>query len=173
MLEFRKDIRIEAKDYVLFFLGKVIYLCITVLIPYIILMRSINEIALCFVFVHLIMGLIVSTVSVVGHDFLDTQNNHVDENGIIRDSWFENTINTTADFEANSKIFSAVLGGLNLHISHHLFPEISHVHYPDITKIVYKKVSTHQFKINSYTFPEIITMHLKSLHRLSKPIEIT
>ena len=44
---------------------------------------------------------------------------------------------TTADFGANNKVLSWLVG-LNFQIEHHLFPRISHVHYPEISKIVAK-----------------------------------
>ena len=58
-----------------------------------------------------------------------------DEQGHISNNYIQHIFDTTSDY-ANRPLTNWVLGGLNLHVIHHMFPAVCHVHYPALTKIV-------------------------------------
>jgi linoleoyl-CoA desaturase len=56
--------------------------------------------------------------------------------GEVDYEWAAHQIETTVDFARNSRFLNWYLGGLNLQVEHHLFPNICHVHYPALAEIV-------------------------------------
>jgi linoleoyl-CoA desaturase len=56
--------------------------------------------------------------------------------GEVDSEWAAHQIETTVDFARNSRFLNWYLGGLNLQVEHHLFPNICHVHYPALAEIV-------------------------------------
>jgi len=55
---------------------------------------------------------------------------------LIESEWAVHEVKATADFAAQNKIISWLVGALNFQIEHHLFPHISRVGYLTISKIV-------------------------------------
>jgi len=51
-------------------------------------------------------------------------------------NWHVHQLQNTTNHSPKNKLTTWVLGGLNFHIEHHLFPNICHTHLPDIADIV-------------------------------------
>ena len=62
--------------------------------------------------------------------FVATQDVNIPEN------WYVHQLQTTSNFALGNRFVTAVIGGLNYQIEHHLFPGMCHVHYPEIAPIV-------------------------------------
>ena len=77
-----------------------------------------------------------------------------DSEGNLQHSWIRHQFLTTSDFATDSPTITALYGGFNHHLTHHLFPKISHVHYPRITKII-KNVSD-EYNMPLHQEPTII-----------------
>jgi linoleoyl-CoA desaturase len=50
--------------------------------------------------------------------------------------WTEHQARVTVNFGCNSRVLTWLLGGLNFHKEHHLFPVICHLNYPAMTPVV-------------------------------------
>lgn len=50
--------------------------------------------------------------------------------------WAVHQVNVTVDFARRNRVLTWLLGGLNYHKEHHLFPLICHVNYPAISPVV-------------------------------------
>jgi linoleoyl-CoA desaturase len=90
-----------------------------------------------------------------------------DEEGGISNNYIRHIFDTTVDYARGNPFATWILGGLNLHVIHHMFPGICHVHYPALTKIV--KSTAEEYGL-SYRENRTITgaflAHLKWLKRL-------
>ncbi|NJL76334.1 MAG: hypothetical protein HC892_16295 [Saprospiraceae bacterium] len=63
-----------------------------------------------------------------------------------------------------------MMGGINIHVIHHIFPQICHVHYPKLTEIL--KATADEFGIEYQENPNFwvaLKKHMWMLHHLSKP----
>ena len=83
--------------------------------------------------------------------------------------WAVHQARVTVDFAQDSRVLTWLLGGLNYHKEHHLFPLICHVNYPGMSKIVKETClefgvpySTHR------TFTEGIAAHYRWLKRMGR-----
>ena len=87
----------------------------------------------------------------------------------IENEWAIHQVKTTANFAANNKFLSWLVGGLNFQIEHHLFPRISHVHYPDISKIVQQ--TCQQFGLQYIYYPSLgaaVASHYRFMKQLGQ-----
>ncbi|HEY2738260.1 MAG TPA: fatty acid desaturase, partial [Thermoanaerobaculia bacterium] len=58
------------------------------------------------------------------------------EDGHISNNYIRHIFDTTSDYARGNRFTTWILGSLNLHVIHHMFPQVCHVHYPALTRIV-------------------------------------
>jgi linoleoyl-CoA desaturase len=58
------------------------------------------------------------------------------ETGRIADPRAVHQVHVTVDFARRNSLMTWLVGGLNFHREHHLFPAVNHAHYPKIAGIV-------------------------------------
>ena len=75
----------------------------------------------------------------------------------------------TANFAPNNRLLFWYVGGLNYHIQHYLFPNMSNVHYKVVSKIVQataKEASVPYLFV--FNFRKVILRHATTILKLSK-----
>ncbi|TBW27135.1 acyl-CoA desaturase [Gramella sp. KN1008] len=117
---------------------KLLYFSYALILPLIMVPQPAWIILLAFLFMHLVTGLLISTVFQVAHILPETDFPEPDTRNIIAGDWYHHQLNTTSNFSPKSQVFSWLIGGLNYQVEHHLFPNICHVHYKNISGIVKK-----------------------------------
>jgi linoleoyl-CoA desaturase len=61
------------------------------------------------------------------------------------------------------------MGSINIHVVHHIFPDVCHVHYPKLTSILIKTCEEYGLEYKEYkTFREAFAAHIGMLKHLSK-----
>jgi len=127
---------------------KVLYLGIIIGLPLIFTDFSIWQILIGFATLHVVAGMIMSTVFQMAHVVEGTAQPLPNGNNIIHHNWFVHELSTTSDFGRKNGLFSWYIGGLDFQIEHHLFQNISHVHYPAIAPIVERTAMEFGFNYN-------------------------
>ena len=65
-----------------------------------------------------------------------------------------------------------IFGGFNLHIAHHVFPEINHTHYPALTQIIKEVLAENNLDwYKSFTFFQGVRSHIKHLKRVTDNVK--
>jgi linoleoyl-CoA desaturase len=157
------------KEITRLIIAKVLYYAIIFALPLIFTNAAWWVILLGYACMHLVCGLIISTVFQCAHVVPEMEFPVPDSNGNIEDDWAVHQLKTTANFARNNRILSWFVGGLNFQVEHHLFPTICHVHYKDISKIV--KATANEFNIpymEIKSFREAILLHAKELKMLGQ-----
>ncbi len=121
--------------------------------------------------VHMAVSVFVAFTFFISHhvtelDYVDSGAHH----DLISDSWIHHQIVTTIDFEPDNRFANFIFGGFNLHVAHHVFPEVSHEHYPALTKIirtVLAKNSTADW-YKHFSFTEGCLSHLQHLKNVAQ-----
>jgi len=150
-------------------LTKLLYYGLFIAIPLITLPIPWYLTLLFFVIMHFIAGVILSAIFQTAHVMPDSEYPLPDEEGNMENNWIVHQLLVTADYARNNKPLTWLLGGLNYHAVHHLFPHISHVHYPKISPII--KEVTNQYGITyreQPTFLKAIGQHAKMLKLLGR-----
>jgi linoleoyl-CoA desaturase len=160
--------RIDAKEHILFWSSKLLYVFFYVVVP--VYFLGWQPWLIGFLIVHLVMGFVLSVVFQLAHVVEKTFfEEAAEERKVIESEWAVHEVKTTANFAAQNKVISWLVGGLNFQIEHHLFPQISHIHYPAISKIVREQCAQFGLPYNSYpTMSEAIYSHIRLMKSLGK-----
>jgi linoleoyl-CoA desaturase len=76
----------------------------------------------------------------------------------------------TLDFNRQNHLITWLLGGLNFHVEHHLFPMICHAHYPLISPIIEATCREFNVRYQSHkSFWHGLQSHYRWLKAMGKP----
>lgn len=98
-----------------------------------------------FVLMHLLLGFSLALTFQPNHFTEDSGFPAPDESGKISNNYIQHIFENTTDYARGNPLANWCLGGLNLHVVHHMFPQVCHVHYPALTEIL--KASAEEFGI--------------------------
>ena len=148
---------------------KVIYLGIMFGLPLFFTSFSFWQILIGFVSLHLVAGIIMTTVFQMAHIVEGTAQPLPDESQLIHKDWMVHELETTSDFGRKNGILSWYIGGLDFQIEHHLFQNICHIHYPAIAPIVQATAEKYGFKYNlKPTIFHALASHFRRLKELGR-----
>lgn len=117
-------------------LAKLLYFAALFLLPYFISDIAISQTFICFLIMHAVSGLILTTVFQLAHTVDNTIHPSPTYNHLLEQTWAVHQMQTTSNFARHNSFISWWVGGLNFQVEHHLFPNICHVHYPKLAPIV-------------------------------------
>jgi len=126
------------------------------------------HIALGYTAMQICGGFTISIVFQLAHIVDNVKYFEPDMDGKINNNWAVHEMYTTSNFAPNNKFLTAMIGGLNYQIEHHLFTHVSHIHYPEISKIVKSTAKEFGIPYNEQpTFTSAILSHFRTLKKLS------
>jgi len=148
---------------------KIVYLSVIIGLPLWLTDFSIWQVLIGFATMHVVAGIIMSTVFQMAHVVEGTYQPFPDEHNVIPTEWFVHQLWATSDFGRKNGLFSWYIGGLDYQIEHHLFQNVSHVHYPVIAPIVEKTAKEYGFTYNlKSTVFHALGSHYRRLKRLGR-----
>jgi linoleoyl-CoA desaturase len=112
---------------------KLVYFFIHLYIPATVLGVSMEIIIGMFLVMCSIEGLLLSLMFLPNHIMPSCR---FPKDRYQSKNWHVHQLQNTTNHSPKNKLTTWVLGGLNFHIEHHLFPNICHTHLPDIADIV-------------------------------------
>lgn len=162
------DIQHPRREYVIFWITKVFYVTYALVLPLWLLDIAWWKIILGYLFVNALMSLLALTVQVLIHTNDHAHYIRLDENGRIPRHWAVHTLENTADLHADSRVLTFLLGGLNTHAIHHLFPGICHIHYVPLTRILVETAKEFNLQYTNFTLWESLKSHFNLLKKLAQ-----
>jgi linoleoyl-CoA desaturase len=164
--------KIPVIEWLKLFLIKITYLFTFLAIPFFSNSFSALAILAAFVIMHFTVSLFLTFTFFISHHVMEVAYTKLEENSeLVTDSWASHQITTTIDFNPESRIANFLFGGFNLHIAHHIFPDVSHIYYPAITRIIRETLDeNHVSWYKSFTFFRGISSHLKHLKKMAREI---
>jgi len=166
----QKNIKHPTNEYVILLIGKTIFYSLTLFLPMYFVSLPWYTVFAAWVFMHLLPGLTFALIFQVTHVYEGTTYPLPDEDGNIDNNYALHVLETTADFSRHNRIGSWLMGGINIHVIHHIFPHVCHVHYPALTKIL--KEVCDEFGIEYQENPNLwvaLKKHYQILKHLSFP----
>ena len=157
------NMRHSWQEWAKLFFFKSFYIFYMIIFPAWIINIPLSTVLIGFLIYHVVAGLLLSTVVVLGHCVEGAEYTAPDENGIIQNSFMQHEWNATYDCSTNSRLLHWITGGLNTHLAHHLFPKLCHCHYLAVTKIIKEHCGEHNVKYQHYSFGDAIVSHLNFL----------
>lgn len=131
----RHHIKHPTGELINLFAWKIFYYAYMLVIPLLYLDVPWWSILLGFVALHAFMGFTIAVIFQPNHFNEHATYPEAAEDGHISNNYIRHVFDTTSDY-ANHPVKNWLLGGLNLHIIHHMFPTVCHVHYEPLTKII-------------------------------------
>jgi linoleoyl-CoA desaturase len=91
------------------------------------------------------------------------------ETGPELGSWAARQVQSSVDFARDSRLLNWYVGGLNLQIEHHLFPQVSHLHYAGMAPIVEAACREFGVRYTAHpTFGAAVAAHYRQLRELGR-----
>lgn len=129
----------------------------TILLTYLL-----SQLLASLIFVMLIIG----THWAKGHTQLPP------EEGKMAVGRLAHTFATTFDWTPQPAWLGYWLGGINLHLTHHLFPHWHHRHYPALSRIIAQIASQQGLDYQLLTLADLLRLQQQFLRRMGeKPID--
>jgi linoleoyl-CoA desaturase len=132
----RKIVKHPLHELAILFAGKAVYGTYVLILPLLFLDAPWYAIIAGFVVMHLLLGFLISLIFQPNHFNENAAYPEADAEGHISNDYIQHIFDTTSDYARGNRFATWILGGLNLHVIHHMFPGICHVHYPALTQIV-------------------------------------
>lgn len=165
-----KNIKHPFREYVILIISKIVYFGLTLVLPLLFLSAPIWVILVGFISIHLLPSLTFALIFQVTHIYEGTHYPLPDDDGNIENNYAMHVLETTADFSRKKRLSSWLMGGINIHVIHHIYPKICHVHYDALTDIL--KETAEEFGIEYHENPNFwvaLKKHMQMLYHLSKP----
>ena len=165
----QKNISHPLKEKIILIIGKTWYFGTALVLPLILLDAPTWAIVTGFISMHILPGLYFALIFQVTHVYEGTTYPVADDRGDIHNNYALHVLETTADFSRKSRFGSWLMGGINIHVIHHIFPRICHTHYPALTEIL--KDTADEFGLEyqeNERFIPALKKHYKMLKHLSK-----
>jgi len=171
----RRIIKHPIHELVFLFAGKAFYYTYTIVVPLVYLRAPWYSVILGFIVMHFFLGFTIALIFQPNHFIEDSRFPTADEGGRISNNYIKHIFDTTADYARGNPFADWVLGGLNLHIIHHMFPGICHIHYRALTQIVKSTAEAHGLIYReSRTIAGAFLAHLKWMKILgSSDLDLT
>jgi linoleoyl-CoA desaturase len=121
-------------------------------------------VGLAFVLAHALVGITVVLVFQVTHV---VDGAAFPTGGDPAEGFVDHVLATTQDVATRAGAFGWLVGGLNHHVIHHLFPGICHIHFDRLTPLVAEAAQRHGLAYReAATFSAGIRGHFRHLRRL-------
>jgi linoleoyl-CoA desaturase len=162
---------LQKKSSWLKFLGlKAAHITLTLLLPMYIFYGS--EIVWWHILsVYLFTQMIIScflVMIILGTHWSDVEFFQPQSNNSIEHSWHHHAFLTACDWQPHPRCLGYWLGGLDLHLTHHLLPGYSHRHYQALAKIVEKTAKKNQLPYRNIRYGQLFKMQQKFLKKMGE-----
>lgn len=151
---------------------KVLYILISIVIPALVLPYPWWQVLIIYLATLSICSGSMLIVLVIPHINAYAVTHEKDVTIKNQDDWAFHQLHSNIDSSANSQWLSWLLGGLNTHLVHHLFPNICHIHYLQLTRVIKQTLKERGLPYKERSFVSGVIDHFKFLKLMGmKPSE--
>ncbi|ELQ6019204.1 acyl-CoA desaturase [Cronobacter turicensis] len=93
------------------------------------------------------------------------------EDNVMPNSPYRHAFATTFDWRTQPRQIGYWLGGLNLHLTHHLFPDWSHRHFPALSAIIAEVAREHGLPYPLLSVRDLLRLQRQHLIRMGKNLK--
>ena len=83
--------------------------------------------------------------------------------------WYKHNFDTACDWGTSSRWLPHLVGGLNYHLTHHLFPGWNHRHYPALAELIAQLATQHGLHYRRISYRELLGQQQMFLRRMGHP----
>lgn len=82
--------------------------------------------------------------------------------------WYHHNFATACDWITSPRWLHHLTGGLNYHLTHHLFPQLHHRHYPALAEIIGQVAARHGMGYRCISYQELMASQRRFLRSMGK-----
>jgi linoleoyl-CoA desaturase len=158
--------RPKGAELVLFLAGKAVFFAWAFVVP--MLLHPVGVVLFYYVVAGFTLGVVMVLVFIIPH-LNETAGFPMPraDTGRIENPWMVHQAQVAVNFARHNRVLTWLVGGLNYHKEHHLFPAICHVNYPSIAPIVEQTCREFGIPYKEYkSFQAGIAAHYRWLRRM-------
>ena len=153
--------RPRGSELAVFVLGKLLFFGLAFGLP--LLVHSAWTVVPVYLLVSAVAGITLSVVFQLAHCVPEA------ETGQDVGSWAARQVESAVDFARANRLLGWYVGGLNMQIEHHLFPQISHPHYAGLAPLVEATCREYGVRYTAHrTFRAAVAAHYRQLRTLGR-----
>jgi linoleoyl-CoA desaturase len=160
-----RTIRVPLAEKIKTVACKVSYLGYIIGVPALVLTRPWYDFLLGFLLLQGVSALITLLVVLPTHFDEDAPFPEPGDDLRMKEEWAIHQLRTTNDYSTSRPVVTFLLGGLNHHVAHHLFPSVNHNALPPLTRLVETVAQEYGLPYKSFTFVEAMRSHFRLLRK--------
>ncbi|EHG5996501.1 TPA: acyl-CoA desaturase [Escherichia fergusonii] len=154
-----------------FLAGKLAHCALCLILPWLLSEFGFMTILLTYLLSQLLASLIF-VMLIIGTHWAKGHTQLPPEEGKMAVGRLAHTFATTFDWTPQPAWLGYWLGGINLHLTHHLFPHWHHRHYPALSRIIAQIASQQGLDYQLLTLADLLRLQQQFLRRMGeKPID--
>ena len=157
----------KAGLYIRFFVFKILYFSLVLLIPAVFTNFSFGFVFLTYVCVSAFTSLMF-VVMLVGTHFFDEAEYFEPDGDWLESSWAVHQLKTSCDWNPGSRFARFLSGGSNCHAAHHLFPNMCHTHYGSVNSIIDEVTAQYGLPYHKTPLVAMMKSHYRHLKRMGR-----
>jgi linoleoyl-CoA desaturase len=158
------------QGWVVFVVSKLAHLILFVWLPMHLL--SVHGVSAWVVFSAYCLSQMVASFFVValilGTHWAQVEFFQPNPSGVMPHSWRMHTLRTAVDWIPSWQWLGYWMGGLNLHVTHHLFPHVNHRHYPALARIVAMVARDYDLPYRQIDYPTLLRLQKQFLQEMGQ-----
>jgi linoleoyl-CoA desaturase len=157
-----------AQGWLIFVAAKILHIGMTLGAPILLLPHlSVWQIIAVYVCAQLVASFFVVAM-ILGTHWADVEFFVAPENQQMPHTWVEHSFRTAVDWQPKPRWLTYWMGGLNLHLTHHVFPTRHHRHYPALAQIVKQTAAAHGWAYREIDYQTLVRLQQQFLKRMGR-----
>lgn len=159
-----------ARGWLLFITSKILHLTLVLAIP--LWMAHLHGIDFSVVLMAWLCSQMAASIMVVflllGTHWAEAEFYTAGPDGKLPQGWYRHNFATACDWHTRPRWLWQFTGGLNLHLTHHLFPGWHHRHYPALAQIIARLAAQHGMDYRCIGYRELLRRQQTFLRRMGR-----
>lgn len=168
-----KNVLTGFRGWLVFLISKALHFIITLIIPIYLCTQHLN-ISWTAIFFSYLLSLMLASLMIVflflGTHWTEPKFTSPPDSGPIQHSWFQQSFDSTCDWMPTPAFLGVMLGGIHLHLTHHLFPKWHHRHYKQLSKIIAPLAIKYGFNYRLLSYRQLMQSQHRFLKEMGKSL---
>ena len=169
---FRRRTKVPVYRYAALIAFKLFYFSYILVVPVLLFTHHWHHYLLGFLLLHAMASMLTLMIILPTHWDEDAVFRIAGDTLQMNESWALHQLATTNDYATFHPVYDFLLGGLNYHIAHHLFPNVSHVQLPAITREIIHLTKEKQLPYKTFSWSGALRSHFRLLKKNGNPLHI-
>lgn len=157
-----------AKGWFFFTLGKSMHLLMALILPCLFSHVTLSTVLLAYIGSQMLSSLFFIILIISSH-WAKGRFWQAPESGVMPHGRYQHLFITSLDWTTKPVWIGYWLGQINLHLTHHLFPNWNHRHYPQLARMLAEVAQKHGYDYQSITVCDVFKAQQRFLKSMGSP----